>query len=530
MQTKRTVITILLFLLSLLLFSQYTRYNNKDGVSGKGGHGINEKLGNLERSQGLADEDTIADEDSQSLSEEVLNGLNSKFTGDYDKMIEDRVIRILVPYSKTFYFFDGAKQRGLTYEMTQQFEKFINDRHKTKTLKIHAVIIPTARENLIPHLRDGKGDIAVGNLTITKERLKDVDFSDPFASGVNEIVVSTLDSKPLKSLFDLSGKNIHVRKSSSYYQSLLRLNNTLEAAGKKKATIIIADDNLEDEDLLEMLNADLIEYMIIDSHKGEFWAKIFDKIKLQPNIKLRTEGKIGWAVRKNNPRLKKVINEFVKDHRVGTLMGNILVNKYLSTTSYITDSIYNEHLQRFKIMTNYFKKYGTQYQFDYLMLAALGYQESKLDNSVRSSKGAVGVMQVLPSTAKDKNVGITNVNEVDPNIHAGTKYLRFMTDRYFADDEAVDQFNRTLFAFASYNAGPAKIARLRRDAKKMGLDPNKWFNNVEVVVAKQIGRETVQYVSNIFKYYVAYKLMEDKLATDGPVHLSGSSKKKKKLK
>ena len=472
----------------------------------------------------------VAEDDSQSMSEEALSRLTAPIKADYDKMIEDRVIRVLVPYSKTFYFFDGATPRGITYEAVMLFEKFINEKHKTKTLKIHTIIIPTAREDLIPHLRDGKGDIAVGNLTITKDRLKEVDFSDPFATGISEIVVSTINSSDLKSLFDLSGKKIHVRKSSSYYESLLRLNNTLEAAGKKKAKLIIVNDNLEDEDLLEMVNADLIDYMIIDSHKGEFWAKIFDKIKLHPNIKLRTEGKIGWAIRKNSPKLKKTINEFAKNHKVGTLMGNIVVNKYLTTTSYITDSIYNEHLQRFKIMTNYFKKYGKQYQFDYLMLAALGYQESRLDHSVKSSQGAVGVMQVLPSTAKDKNIGIPNISEVDPNIHAGTKYLRFMTDRYFTDEKGVDEFNRTLFAFASYNAGPAKIARLRQDAEKMGLDPNKWFNNVEVVAAKQIGRETVQYVSNILKYYVAYKLIEDKLATEGPAHLSGSSKKKKKLK
>ena len=473
---------------------------------------------------------SAADGDSQSLPEDDIGRLSAPFKGDYDKMIEERLIRVLAPYSKTFYFFDGAKPRGITYELIMQFEKFINKKHKTKTLKIHAIIIPTAREDLIPHLRDGKGDIAVGNLTITPDRLKEVDFSDPFATGINEIVVSTMDSAPLKSVFDLSGKKIHVRESSSYYQSLLRLNETLKAAGKKKAKLILANDNLEDEDLLEMLNADLIKYMIIDSHKGEFWAKIFDKIKLHPNIKLRTEGKIGWAVRKDNPKLKAVINTFAKDHKIGTTMGNTLFNKYFTTTSYITDSIYNEHLQRFKIMINYFKKYGAQYDFDYLMLAALGYQESRLDPSAKSSQGAVGVMQVLPSTAKDKNVGIPDISEVDPNIHAGTKYLRFMTDRYFADIKGVDQYNRALFAFASYNAGPAKIAGLRKDAVKMGLDPNKWFHNVEVVAAKKIGRETVQYVSNILKYYVAYKLIEDKLITEEPAHLSGSSKKKKKLK
>lgn len=473
---------------------------------------------------------SMAEDDSDVLSEEALRRLNVSFKADYDEMVKDRVIRVLVPQSKTFFFFDGIKPQGISYEQAVRFEQFINKKQKTKTLKIHVIIIPTARENLIPHIRDGKGDIAIGNLTITEDRLKEVSFSDPFITGINEILVSRLDSSPFKTLFDLSGKKIHVRKSSSYYQSLLRLNNTLEAAGKKKAKIIIADDNLEDEDMLEMINADLIKYMIIDSHKGEFWAQIFDRIKLHPHIKLRTESQIGWAIRKKNPKLKAVINEFVKTHKMGTLSGNILFNKYLTSTAYITDSIYTEHLKRFKIMTNYFKKYGEQYQFDYLMLAALGYQESKLDQNVKSKQGAVGVMQVLPSTAKDKNIGITDIHEIDPNIHAGTKYLRFMTDRYFSNDEGVDQLNQTLFAFASYNAGPAKVARMRKDAKKMGLDPNKWFNNVEVVAAKQIGRETVQYVSNIFKYYVAYKFMEDRLNTQGPVHLSGSSKKKKKLK
>ncbi len=471
--------------------------------------------------------DATAEEAQETLTELSINRLEATFTGDYDTLVKDRrLIRVLMPHSRTFFFFDGAKPRGISYELVLQFEKFINEKNKTGTLKIHTLVIPTARENLIPYLKDGKGDIAVGNLTITPERLKDVDFSDPFATGVDEIVVSAGKAPALKSLFDLSGKTVHARESSSYYESLRRLNNTLEAAGKKQVEIISADDNLEDEDLLEMLNAGLIDYMVIDSHKARFWEQILDKIRLYPNIRVRTEGTIGWAVRKNNPKLKAVINEFAEGHKSGTLMGNILLNRYLKTTAYITDSVYNDHLQRFKIMAGYFKKYGSEYDFDYLMLAALGYQESQLDQNTRSNRGAVGVMQVLPSTAKDKNIGIPNIQELDANIHAGTKYLRFMTDRYFAE-EGIDQINRTLFAFASYNAGPAKVSKLRRDAEEMGLDPNKWFNNVEITAAQQIGRETVQYVSNIFKYYIAYKLIEDKMADDAPVHLSGQSKKKK---
>jgi membrane-bound lytic murein transglycosylase MltF len=123
--------------------------------------------------------------------------------------------------------------------------------------------------------------------------------------------------------------------------------------------------------------------------------------------------------------------------------------------------------------------------------------------------GAVGIMQILPSTAADKNVGIPDIKELENNIHAGIKYLRFLRDRYFSDP-AMDLLNQNLFAFAAYNAGPAKISRLRNRAKKAGFDPNVWFGNVEILAAKKIGRETVQYVSNIYKYYVAYRLAGDR--------------------
>jgi len=118
-------------------------------------------------------------------------------------------------------------------------------------------------------------------------------------------------------------------------------------------------------------------------------------------------------------------------------------------------------------------------------------------------------MQMLPNTARDRNVNIADIHLVEPNIHAGVKYLRYLVDQYF-DDPQIDATNRLLLAFASYNAGPNRIARMRTKTAAQGLDPNKWFNNVEVVAAKEIGRETVQYVSNIFEYYVAYKLVVDR--------------------
>ena len=440
------------------------------------------------------------------LDEGVRQALSQKFTGDYPELTKKRIIRALVPYSKTFYFLDGATERGATYELLKEFEKFVNDELKTKHLKVHVVIVPTSRDKLLAGLIEGRGDIAAGNLTITKGRREKVDFSDPLGKGVNEIVITGPSGGNIKSLSDLSGKVVHVRRSSSYFESLTRLNKKFAAEGKKQMEIVPASEYLEDEDLLEMVAAGLVPMIVVDNFKARFWAKVFPEIVLHEDIQVNTGGEIGWAIRPDSPELKKVINRFIKGHKKGTLFGNVIFKRYFENTEFVKNNLASEDRKRFQQTIEIFKKYGKKYNFDWLMLAALSYQESTIDQSKRSQAGAVGVMQILPSTAKDKNVGIPDVLKLEPNIHAGTKYIRFMVDRYF-DDPQLNELNRGLFAFASYNAGPAKIASLRKEAAAQGLDPNVWFQNVEVIAAKRIGRETVQYVSNIFKYYTAYKLI-----------------------
>lgn len=442
-------------------------------------------------------------------SQESLLAANAEFSGDYKEMVERRRIRVLVPYNRAFFFFDGAQPLGISYEIGVQFEKYINKREKTKTLKVQVVFVPTPRNKLFERVANGLGDIAMGNLTITDERRKVVDFSTPFAKNISEIVVTGKSVKTLERPYDIAGMEIHVRKSSSYYENLLMFNEVLKTSDKQPVKIVEADENLEDSDLMEMVSAGLIPAIIVDSHKAKLWKEVLPGIKLHEKAKVHSGGKIGWAIRKNNPELKAVIAEFAKSHKQGSLTGNVIINRYLKSAKYINNAASGAERKKFENCITLFKKYGSQYDFDYLMLAALAYQESTLDQSMRSKVGAVGVMQILPSTAKDKNVGIKGVDKIEPNIHAGTKYLRFMADRYFPAEGDLDTLNRAFFTFAAYNAGPSRVAKLRKEAEKMGLDPNVWFDNVEVVAAKRIGRETVQYVSNIMKYYVAYKLLTD---------------------
>ena len=430
--------------------------------------------------------------------------LGKKWSGDFDGMAERHLIRALVPPSKTFYFLDGADQRGLIYELLKEFETYLNTELKRKTLKIKLVVIPTRRDRLLPALVEGLGDIAAGNLTITPVRQKKVDFCNPHLTGVDEIIITGPDSPTIETVDDLSGKKIHVRKSSSYYESLLQLNKRFKKSGKPPVKIVPADEYLEDEDLLEMMNAGLIPMIVIDSHKAEFWAQIFQKLRLHPDIKLRSGGQIAWAIRKKSPQLQNVINRFVKSHKKGTLKGNILYKRYLQNTKWVRNALTEKEFQRFKDAVEFFKQYSQQYDFDWLMIAAQAYQESGIDQDKRSPAGAIGVMQLLPSTAADKNVNIRKIEVMEHNIHAGVKYMRFLHDRYFKN-EPMDALNKMLFAFASYNAGPGRVIKLRQEAQQSGFNPNIWFRNVEIIAARQIGRETVQYVGNIYKYYIAYR-------------------------
>jgi membrane-bound lytic murein transglycosylase MltF len=412
-------------------------------------------------------------------------------------------------HNKLMFFFDKARIRGVSYDAFREFEAYINKKLKTGTRKVRMVYLPVPRDKLLLWLAEGRGDIAAANLTITDERRKSVDFSRPGFKNVSEILVSGPGAPEVKNLDELSGKEIHVRPSSSYYEHLLRLNKTFKKEGKPPVKIIAASEYMEDSDLLEMVNAGLISMIVVDDHKAKFWAQIFDKIKLHPDIAINSGGNIGWAIRKGSPKLKKIVDEFVRKHQKGTLLGNILFKRYLEDNQWARNALSPEEQEKFQALADLFEKYSNQYDFDFLMIAALAYQESRLDHSSKSHVGAIGIMQVLPSTAADKNVDISDIEELENNIHAGIKYLRFLRDRYFSDP-AIDALNQNLLAFAAYNAGPAKIRRMRTETRKAGLDPNVWFGNVDIVVAKKIGRETVQYVSNIYKYYVAYRLASDK--------------------
>jgi len=437
-----------------------------------------------------------------------LAPLNQAWTGDFDAMAERRVIRVLTVFQVGGYFLDGPQEKGITYDLVKMFEKFLNERLDTGHLKLHVVLIPVAFDQLLPALEQGYGDIAAAGLSITPQRQKTVDFSAPLSREVREVIIAGPAAPALTSVDDLSGKTVYIKPGSSYRESLESLNEEFRAGSRAEIDIRDAQPLLQDIALLEMVSAGLLPMIVMDDYKARFWEEILGGLEVREDLVVQSGRQIAWAFRKNSPLLAAQINEFTRSHRQGTLLGNILIKRYLKDTKWVNNALDHTGFKRFEDTLELFEKYAGQYGFDYLMIAAQGYQESRLDQGVRSSAGAIGIMQMLSSTAADKNVGILDIENAESNIHAGVKYLDFLRNRYF-DDPDLDAFNRALFSFAAYNAGAARVRGLRHKAEEAGLDPNKWFNNVELIAAREIGRETVQYVSNIYKYYVAYRLIMD---------------------
>jgi membrane-bound lytic murein transglycosylase MltF len=308
---------------------------------------------------------------------------------------------------------------------------------------------------------------------------------------------------------DLSGKAVYTRKDSNFYASLVALNGQLKAKGKAPVVIEEVPGNLEDDDLLEMVNAGLIPAIVVHDYLAEFWKQVFTNITVHDTVAVRTGASFAVPIRKGSPLLAAELNEFIGKFGLGTAFGNMMQKRYLVSTKFVKNAASEAERRKFLALTQYFKKYSEQYQMDYLLMGAQGYQESQLNQDARSQVGAIGVMQVMPATGKELNVG--DIRQTEANIHAGVKYMRWMIDNYYKD-EPMTELDKGLFAFASYNAGPGRIRQLRKEAAKRGLDPNVWFGNVEQIASERIGRETVTYVSNIYKYYVAYKLMTEENA------------------
>lgn len=439
--------------------------------------------------------------------------------GDWDVISRQRVLRVAVPYSRTYFFQSRHQTLGLSSEMLAELESYLNNTFQTGDKPVAVLAVPMDSDQLLQAVNQGLADVAMGDITITAERLGQVDFIGFKGVEQHDILIGGPRSPAINTLADLAGRVISVRRGSAYLESLDRLNERLRNANKQTVEIRQIPDELDDADLLDMLNAGLVSFAVMDDRKARLWRPVYPHIQPWPQLRLSPARRVGWAIRKDSPLLARVLMGF------GDLAGKEQeaaerFASYQRNQALLSPARDEAELNKVNQVYPLLERYGQQYRFDPLLLLATGYALSGLDQQRVSSDGPVGVMQVMPTTGEAMQSG--DIHNLDGNLHTATKYLAELRQRYFSQ-EGVSERNRMLFALAAYRLGPALLARMRDLASTRGLDDGQWFGEVEWVIADELGNDTVQYMRNILKYYVLYDLLLNKQQIQAPEHSTGSA-------
>ena len=460
----------------------------------------------------LEDGSSVELTEAERTQDALVAAMATPWIGDLNGMVARGFVRMGVPHEPVFFAYDGPEQRGIAVDFGRAFEAHLRKTLGASAETLTVVLLPVTRDTMVDALVSGRVDVVAGNLTVTPSRAQRIDFADPMLRTVRELVVTGPAAPPITTVDDLAAVQVHVRPSSSYHEHLVALNALRADAGAAPIPIAAADEALEDYDLVELVDVGVIPAVILDSHKAELYAQIFEHLTVHDDLTVNEGGEIAWAIRKGSPQLMDATNAFVAKARKGTELGNILYRRWIADPTRVLNAVAPGEDAKFVETIGFIRRHATAYDFDPVLIAAQGYQESRLDQSKRSPAGAIGIMQVMPATSLDPNVRIPEIEVAERNVEAGVKYLRYLRNQYFSGP-AVTPFDQACFAFAAYNAGPRNIRKARARAATMGLDPNVWFGHVEIAAGRTISREPVVYVRNILKYYTSYRIFQAETVT-----------------
>ncbi len=445
------------------------------------------------------------DENALSTIVPQLSRLDDHWREDLPEMLQRRTIRVLTTYSPSTYFIFEGRSYGFEYSLLKDFETFINRRFRRKATQTVLEFIPVPENLLIPCLQIGIGDMVAAGIRRPPQDIDGIDFTIPYLQNVSDVLITHRQAPAINLIEDLAGRRIHIQPAWQQSKTLRRIDARLLVTGRRPLKRTTTNGFLSSEDILELVNEGVIDLSIVESHIARLWSSVYPDIVILEFPEISAHTPIAWAVRRDNPEFKASLDRFLRGRQRGSWFGNIYYRQYFKETRWVSNPLIPTDHAKFSRYAPLFRKYGSRYGFDWMLLAAIAYQESQMKNRRRSHAGAVGLMQVMPTTAGDANVDIDNIWDPEQNVHAGSKYLALLRDVYFPAAEYSPQ-ERIHFILAAYNAGPGKIARCRRLAVRMGNDPRKWFGHTELAARRLIGNETVRYVSNVSRYYMAYSL------------------------
>ena len=428
------------------------------------------------------------------------------FKGDLPGMRERELLRVLVTHGRSDFFAAEGKLRGFEYELFRELAEELGRNRSPGNLPMQVAFVPMGGADLIPALLAGHGDVIASSMTVTDARAEQVAFTSPYMSGVREVLVSHAGTPAPVSWKDLAGARVHVAAGASFPSGLQARSAALVAEGLPAIEVVETGRELDQEDMLELVHSGALRYTICDDFLVEHWAELLDGLRVHRDLHLDTDARIAWAVRPDAPELKALLDEFIAGHRRGTLIGNVLFNRYYRSTRWIANPLRRMETERLTSILGPLKEHADAFGFDWELIAAQAYQESGLDPRAQSRSGALGLMQLLPSTGKD--MGSKDLLDPEDNLRAGCRYMAWLR-KHHVNDPDLDEEVRVDFCLAAYNAGPTRVRRWREAAVARGLDPDVWFGSVELLALEDVGLQPVQYVGNISKYRTLYTMLLD---------------------
>jgi membrane-bound lytic murein transglycosylase MltF len=449
----------------------------------------------------------LASEDTR----RTLTHAGDRYPASLETVIEKRYLRVLTSRNAFDFFIHDGQRGGYQYEMVRAFTNFMNERHAPdrKELAIEFELIPVDDDQLIPLLLAGAGDLIAARLTITAERAALVRFSEPYRR-VDELVVTHDGTPALDSIEALSGRTVAIRKSSSYSESLSKLDRQLTDSGLDSINLVYVDEQLATERILDLVAARRFDYTVADSIVAEMAAQINSQLHIAPGIALRRDGQLAWATLPSASLLADEANLFLRRYKQGTLLGNIAVRKFFEAESKLAERFARNPDTNLSDYDDLFREHAATFDLDWRLAASMAYQESRFDPTARNRWGAIGLLQIKSKTAREPYIGIPDiegVENVSENVRAGLKYLNWIKARYFDSQPEMLEPDRMRMALAAYNAGPRHVIRARSLALQLGLDPNQWFRHVELAMLDMRKTEPVKYVSDINQRYLAYLIL-----------------------
>jgi membrane-bound lytic murein transglycosylase MltF len=444
---------------------------------------------------------------SRKLGASLLDAAGEPAFGDLPEIRARGTLRVLVPYGLTTFYLHGGEVRGVEYDAMIELERRLNGgKQSARKSRLRVVFIPTPFDRLLADLQAGKGDVAASLLTVTEERKALVDFSRPYVKDVASVVVSRAGSPPVNSTRDLAGRVVHVPGGSSTLSALRELSAAMAAQGMEPVEVVEVP-GVTWEDVLQMVGSGMFDHTVTDDKLATLWARALPSLRVDAGACIREGSDLAWAVRKESPGLRAALDDLAI-HRADRTHSGVAesIRRYLGDPKRLRNALEPGATQKKKNLRPFFVEAGDRYGLDWLFLAAQAYQESRLDPDARNPSGAIGLFQVKPETGAW--LGFPDVTGARENALAGAAYMALLRSQYF-DDERIAMADRLHFALAAYNAGPGRVAGLRKKARTAGLDPDRWFDHVEMVALREIGQETPRYVANVVRYYLAYRLASE---------------------